>query len=69
MDLLEAVKCVLKFKPQHQNEPKDTVSHRSYERSLLRIQLWLENDSPSLREFTKGLLTAMQMEDLISKTK
>jgi hypothetical protein len=36
---------------------------------LTKIEKWLEGDNANVREFTKGLLEAMQMSDVILKIK
>jgi hypothetical protein len=65
-DILEAAKCILKFQ---ETRGRESLAQRSYDRSLHRLEAWLEGDNARTREFTKGLLEAMQMGDVIARAK
>jgi hypothetical protein len=67
LQILEAVKCILKFQdhrppnsqspssniteaPPQQHDPiADSMAQRAYERSLQRVEKWLEGENPNIR--------------------
>lgn len=55
--------------PHSHDQIFDSIAQRVYERSLERVEKWLEGDNPNIREFMRGLLEAMQMGDIILKIK
>jgi hypothetical protein len=86
LQILEAVRCILKFqdhRPPTSHSPSsniteapprtdpigDSIAHRVFERSLQRVEQWLEGDNANVREFMKGLLEAMQMGEVILRIK